>query len=89
MSLHNNIQLHGCDLFCIQHWTWASTILSIFMGRNLGNKKKLTPVRIMNSVSLNNKNIMNNIGIFNDSVTMNSNFRGKYWDEQFMQILPI
>jgi hypothetical protein len=40
-------------------------------------------VRIMNSASLNNKNIMNNIGIFNDSVTMTSNLRGKYWDEQF------
>ena len=35
-----------------------------FMGKNLENEKKLTPIWIMNS--------MNNVSIFNDSVTMNS-----------------
>ena len=37
-----------------------------FMGRNLKNKKKLTLVRIMISVGLNKKNIMNSVGIVND-----------------------
>ena len=36
-----------------------------FMGRNLESRKKLTPVRLMNSAGLNNKNIMNSVGIFN------------------------
>jgi hypothetical protein len=27
-------------------------------------------------------NIVNNVGIFNDSVAMNNIFRGTYWDEQ-------
>ena len=38
----------------------------IFMGRNLENKKKLRLVRMMNSVGLNRKNIMNSVGIFKD-----------------------
>ena len=41
-----------------------------FMGRNLDNKTKLTPIRIMNSVDMNSKNIMNSGGIFSDSVAM-------------------
>ena len=44
-------------------------------------------VRIMNSVNTNNKNIMNIVGIFNDNNAMNSNFRGKYWDDQCIMIL--
>ena len=47
-----------------------------FMGRKLENKKKLTPVRIMNSASINSKNIVNNVSIFNDSVVMTSILRG-------------
>ena len=43
----------------------------IFMGRNLENGKKLTLVRIMNSVALNNKNV---VGIFEDSLAFDSNF---------------
>jgi hypothetical protein len=45
------------------------------MGRNLENKKKLTLVQIMNSFSMNNKNIVNSVGIFNNSVVMNNNFK--------------
>ena len=44
-----------------------------FMGRNLENKKKLMLVRIMNSTSLNNKIIVNNIGIFNDDASIKAN----------------
>ena len=42
------------------------------MKRNSKNKKKLTSVRIMNSVSLNSTNIMNSANIFNNNVAMNS-----------------
>ena len=45
-----------------------------FMGRNLVNKKKLTPVRIMNSIALCSKNIVNSVGIFNDSANISNNF---------------
>jgi hypothetical protein len=37
------------------------------MGRNLENGKKLKPVQILNNVGLNSKNIVNSVGIFNDS----------------------
>jgi hypothetical protein len=40
------------------------------MGRSLEKSEKLTPVRIMNSASVNIKNILNNVGIFDDSVAM-------------------
>ena len=33
------------------------------------------PVRMINDVSLISKNIMNNVGIFNESVAMNNDFR--------------
>ena len=56
-------------------------IILTFMGRNLENKKKLMQVRIMNSARLNSKNIVNIVGIFNDSSIMNNIFREKYWDE--------
>ena len=46
-----------------------------FTRRNLENKKKLAPVRIMNSASLISKNIVNSVGIFNKSDAMNSNLR--------------
>ena len=36
-----------------------------FMGRNLENKKKLMPVRIMNSAALNSENIVISASIFN------------------------
>ena len=39
-----------------------------FMRRNLQNKKKLMPVRIMNIVNMNIKNIVNNVGIVNDAL---------------------
>ena len=35
-----------------------------FMERNLENKKNL--IQVMNNASMNNKNIMNSLGIFND-----------------------
>ena len=46
-----------------------------FMGRNLENRKELTPVQIMNSTSFNSKNIVHGVSIFNDSATMNNTFR--------------
>ena len=46
-----------------------------FMGRTLKNKKKLTPIQIINSASLNGKNILNSVVIFNDSSVINCNFR--------------
>ena len=46
------------------------------MRRNLENKKKLMPVRIMNSAGMNSKNIVNNVSIFSDGVAMNSDFSG-------------
>lgn len=42
------------------------------MGRDFENEKKLTPIQILNITSVNSQNIVNNIGIFNDSATMNS-----------------
>lgn len=36
------------------------------MRRNLDNKKKLTPIQIMDNVGLYSKNIMNRVGIHND-----------------------
>ena len=35
----------------------------------------------MNSANLNNKDIMNNVGIFNDSVAISNNLRESYWDK--------
>jgi hypothetical protein len=40
----------------------------------LENNRKLTPIRIMNSASINGKNIVNSVGIFNDIVAMNNIF---------------
>ena len=57
------------------------------MERHLENRKKLTLVRIMNSVNLYSKNIMNNVVIFNDNITISSNHKEEYWDEQcFLRI---
>ena len=42
------------------------------MGQNLENIKKLMPVQIMNNVSMNSKNIMNKVGILDDTSTMNN-----------------
>ena len=41
-----------------------------FMGTNLENKKTLMHVQTMNSVSMNNKNIVNILGMFNDNAIM-------------------
>ena len=57
--VHNIIQLHGCVPFYIQ---WRPI---------LENKKKLAHV-IMKNGGMISKNIMNNVGIFKDSVAMNS-----------------
>ena len=46
-----------------------------FMGRNLKNKKKLTPVWITNSTGLNSKKIVNTVGNFNDSSTIDHDSR--------------
>jgi hypothetical protein len=45
------------------------------MGRNLENKKKRMPVRVMNNANLDSKNIVNKVGVFNDSVAMNGVFK--------------
>lgn len=42
-----------------------------FMGRDLENKKKLTPVQTMNNVGMINMNIVSSGGIFGDKATMN------------------
>ena len=52
---------------------WGSKILPSWE-KNLKNKKKLTPVRIMNSIGLYSTNSVNNVGIFNDSANININF---------------
>ena len=52
------------------------------MERNFKNKKKLTPVRMMNRAGLNNKNIMNSVG-FHDSYSININSSESWWDEQY------
>jgi hypothetical protein len=58
-----------------------------FMGRNLENKKYLTPVRIMNSAGLIHKNIVNSVDIFNENDANKSNLRQLNWDEQcFLRI---
>jgi hypothetical protein len=41
-----------------------------FMGRILENKKKLMPVRIMNSVGLNRKRILNSVRVCNNSFSI-------------------
>ena len=48
-----------------------------FIGRNLENRKKSTPMQIMNKASINSKNIVNIVGIFKyiiviDSVLVNN-----------------
>ena len=52
-----------------------------FMGRKLENRKKLTPVQIMNSAGM---NIVNNIGIFNRSASKNSILNEWHQDEQWL-----
>ena len=47
------------------------------MGRNLINKKKLMHAQIMNSANVKSENIVNIVGIFNDSVAMDSTLRGQ------------
>ena len=37
----------------------------------------------MNGAGLNSKIIVNSVGIFNDSVSMNSNFMELCWDEHY------
>ena len=43
-----------------------------FMERNLENRKKLMPIRIMHSASMNSRNIVNSVGVFDDSGAMDS-----------------
>ena len=65
--LHNFIYL-AHSIFSISH----GPPLSYPHGKNLENMKKLTFVRIMNSVSLNSKNIVDSVGILNGSSAINS-----------------
>jgi hypothetical protein len=41
-----------------------------FIRRDLGNRRKPTPIRIMNSVGMNNKDIVNIDDIFSDMVVL-------------------
>ena len=58
-----------CSIFSIDMGLHCLT----FMGRHVENKKKVRPVRIMNNVGLNSKNITNSVGICNDSVDVHCN----------------
>ena len=60
--------------------TWTFTILPSWE-ENAKNKKKLMPIQIMNSVSLNNKDIVNSISNCNDIVVINSNVQGIILDD--------
>ena len=40
------------------------------------------PVQVMKSVNMNSKNIVNNVGIFNDNAAMNNILSEEYRDEQ-------
>ena len=58
-----------------------------YMGRNLENRKKLTPVWIMNSANMNNNNIMNSVGIFKmtfllliESSRKNTGMNNVFWE---------
>jgi len=53
----NIIQLRGCVSFYIYH-SGMGFYYIVFMGRNLENMKKLTLVRIMDNVSLNDKHVV-------------------------------
>lgn len=52
------------------------------MGCDLEDRKKLLKVWLMNSVGLINMTIVNSVGIFDESVAMNSNFKERFCDEQ-------
>ena len=60
---------------------WHGPPLSYLHERNLENRKKLALVRITNSAGMDTMNIVNNVGIFNDSAAMNSVFREWCRDE--------
>jgi hypothetical protein len=61
---------------------WHGSPLSYLHGRNLESKKKLMPIRMMNSAGMNNINIVNNIDISSDNVVLNSIFSHYYHNEQ-------
>ena len=61
-----------CSILYVEHHMGLHYITS--MGRNLRNKKKLTPVRISNSANMSSKHSVNNVGTFTDSTTMNNIF---------------
>ena len=47
----------------------------LFLVRNLANRTKPMQVRILNSANLISKNIVNSIGIFNESASINNTFK--------------
>ena len=53
--------------------------------KNLENKKKLTPVEIMNSANMTHKNIVSTFSIHNDSATVNNSFGEYCWYQQLFQ----
>ena len=44
------------------------------MGRNLENKEKLTPIRIVNAAGMNNMNNLYSANIFSDSAVISNIF---------------
>jgi hypothetical protein len=53
------------------------SIFNIWHGYPLSrlHGEKLTPIRIMNSVSLNSKNFVNSVVIFDDNVAISGNLK--------------
>ena len=51
-------------------YTWPP--LSYLRGKKLRSMKELTLIQTMNSVSLNKKNVVNNVGIFNKNDIINN-----------------
>ena len=62
---HNIIQLHGGVPILYLASDMGLHYLT-FMKRNLENKRKLTPVVIMNNVGLYCEFFVNNVNLFND-----------------------
>ena len=75
LNRHSFIQLHGlCSILYLASEMGLHYLT--FVGRNFKNNKKPMPVRTINSVNMNSKNILNGVNICNDIVSMNSNFGG-------------
>lgn len=52
--------------------------LLAFMGGNLENRRKLMPIRMINSVNLHNKTIENIVRIFKDDDVIDNKYKAYY-----------